>query len=460
MKEAHAQAYPAKAAASRLRELWLETGDPRRPGHDKGEFGRMLADAVANANADDPIQRREIMARDWSKAQHPEAGDPTQPDETAINKELLRLNTQAEARRRRNLSGWIDPPDQGNATSQYLHRPPTPDWVIKELITPRSRILVNAQWKTGKTTLGVNLMHSLVTGSDFLRRFGCTEPLDSVAYWNHEVDQATFIGWLHDRGLTDPDEPFGRRIHPLHTRDFTTRIDFANPAAIDWAVKWLEQRGVRFWFIDTLSRLYTGSEKENDEITRWWDAMNEIAARAGVQNIAIFHHTGYSEEAQDRGRGASALMGLPDVLVSYRHNGKPGEFPPDDVRWLKAFGRNVSLDEIEIGYAGDASRELFATGTGNKRANPGVEKTAREVALYLRDVDKGQQINQSALCRALNLRQSGSGKAHTDAALAFALERQWIACTPKGTAKVYVAGQIRPETMDAKIRLNDLNNVL
>lgn len=369
----------------------------------------------------------------------------TEPTQAEVSKQLLRLNTTAEAKRLQSLGAWTEPQDQGDALHQYQNRPPAPDWLIKELIPPGSRVLVNAQWKTGKTTLGVNLLHTLVTGRDFLRRFSlATKPLEAVAYWNHEVDQQTFLGWLHDRGLIDPDEPYGRRIFPLHTRDFTSQINFDNDAAVEWAVNWLKERRIEAWFIDTLSRLYTGSEKENDEITRWWQTMNEVAAKAGVKTVVIFHHTGYSEEAQERGRGASALMGLPDVLVSFRHNGKPGEFPPDNIRWLKAFGRNVHLDEVELDYAGDATRELFVTGSGNKRETPGLRDAAASVALYLHDTPGVGEVNQGNLCKALGLKTTGRSKEFTDEVLRTVVANQWVSRREQGKAILYKAGSIHP----------------
>lgn len=64
LKEAHAQAYSATKAVGVLRKRWAESiaGDSS---HDEREFDRMLPDAVAVANADDPVKRRGIMARTY-----------------------------------------------------------------------------------------------------------------------------------------------------------------------------------------------------------------------------------------------------------------------------------------------------------------------------------------------------------------------------------------------------------
>lgn len=474
LKESRAGAYPAALALERLERLWLSSIDGR-PNHDLREFQRMLPTAVSAANADDVVARRQIMRRDYgsdtrttaadldSYKRNKEAAmsqdddldddfdwdgldeelDPSAPTEDGINWRMKSLRESREAKRRLNQSAWEVPEDQGNALQQFLNRGPEPQWLIDDLILPGARLLVNAQWKTGKTTLGINLAKSLVTGSDFLRRFSMPGlPLQSVAYWNHEVSQYQFVTWLDEAGLVEPDEPYGQSIHLLNTRDFRSPITFDNEPAVDWTVDWLKQRKVQFWLIDTFSRLYTGSEKENDEIVAWWAKMDEIAAKAGVQNVAIFHHTGYSEDAAERGRGGSALMGLPDVLVSYRHNGKPGQFAPDNIRYFKAFGRSVDVPEFEVDFD-SATRELYATGSHNTRQEPDLDVDARTVWDLVASLD--EPINKSAICKKLDLSMKGRLADRTKRIFELAESMRWIERKPgKGNEILFCAGPQTP----------------
>lgn len=85
-KEAHAQAYPAKAGAKALLQKWHEAtaGDPS---HDRREFDRMMRDAVSRANADDPIKRREIMARSF--------GTDTRKEQIDMDEEVVWVDGKA-----------------------------------------------------------------------------------------------------------------------------------------------------------------------------------------------------------------------------------------------------------------------------------------------------------------------------------------------------------------------------
>lgn len=441
----------AKTVYDTVRELWCETGRGRTEFDDyikwqvvrSESLDKNLTATKAGRDYDKPMSTTESNDDSWA-----DDVDPTEPDEREIEKLQKRSREQREAKARESRLAWVDPPEQGSAFEQSKVQPPEVDWVIKGILLPKARIMINAQAKTGKTTLGINLMRSILTGEDFLRKFPMVaKPFEAVAYWNHEVDQFLFNGWLQDRGLLN--EEYGSKIYPLHTRDFNARLDLMNPVTAQWAVKWLKDKGIDFWFIDTFARLYKGKENDNDLLGLWWETMLEIAADAGVKNVVVFHHTGYSEDAQDRSRGGSVLSANPDANFSFRHAGKPGEMPPNNYRWLRGFGRHVDLAEVQLDYSGDGQRELFVTESNQIRsAELNLTDKMVEVANYLHAHCKTEPITFGALCTSLNMAAKGRMKARTDAILSAVVLKGWGSVTKKGNAFQYTAGSKAPGTIE------------
>jgi len=81
-----------------------------------------------------------------------------------------------------------------------------------------------------------------------------------------------------------------------------------------------------------------------------------LARRAGVAEVVLTAHAGWDGE---RTRGSSALEDWPDVIATMTRD------PDSDVRFLKAEGRDVSLDEDELQYD-TRTRRVTLTGGGNR----------------------------------------------------------------------------------------------
>jgi hypothetical protein len=64
------------------------------------------------------------------------------------------------------------PPFDAGTLGEILARPPQPQNRVESLIPWEAAALITAQRKTGKTTLILNYARSLLTGQDFLGRFG------------------------------------------------------------------------------------------------------------------------------------------------------------------------------------------------------------------------------------------------------------------------------------------------
>lgn len=376
----------------------------------------------------------------------PEAGNPKFDND--VQARVWGSKSAQAAKRITDAEKWGGFEAQGSLAEQIANPEPEIGWCVEGLIPARGSVLINAQWKVGKTALAsVNLARSLVTGSPFLRRYKTTlEAHETVAIWNLEVDRQTLVDWLAKSSLADEET---NRIHPQTLRG--KRIDLTDETVADDTVRWLKERGVAVWIIDPLSKLYLGDENSNTEFNNWWAAMQDIAERAGVRVVVIVHHTAHSGT---RARGASAMMGAPDVLVTYRHAGKEDEPPPDHRRWLRAFGRNVDIPEIELDFD-TRTHELFVKDGGSTRTDARTETWAREAHAAI--AKAGHALDTKALVAACKWPKSGTGYQQRVRAVERAAQWQWITRTTsekKGNATLHDLGPVTPEPIQpASLRL-------
>ncbi|WP_204807736.1 AAA family ATPase [Mycobacterium riyadhense] len=345
---------------------------------------------------------------------------------------------------------WTAPPTwPGTAAQQLAEGVPAIDWIVADLF-PAGICQVNAQQKAGKTTLALNLVHSLLTGNQFVRRFTPNFSDDeAIGYLNLELDRPMFLSWLTDLGMKDEHE----RLHLYHSRDKGFgRPDLRSSAGFSWFVEWITKHNITVLVIDTLSKLYDpshwgGGSDPNVPFNRFWQMIENLKREAGLRGIFILHHTGYSEESGDRARGASAMMDNPDVNLTYRHSGAQGGAAPDSKRWLSANGRIEPIPEFEIDFS-LSGRKLFATGSANKRGDVDVRRKAVEIWEYLnREQSIGTpQVAKTKLLTAVGLPFKGKGLGATsDPALSYAIAQQWIFCQVNGTRILYaITGIVSP----------------
>jgi hypothetical protein len=110
-----------------------------------------------------------------------------------------------------------------------------------------------------------------------------------------------------------------------------------------------------FVVLDSLSRLKPAGleERDNDGLTAWLDALEEIATACGVWTVLI-HHVGHTSdegrrEARSAGRGASAISAVAQVLWLFeRVKANPR------LRRLEIDGNAVLPHELHFEVAGKA----------------------------------------------------------------------------------------------------------
>ena len=379
-------------------------------------------------------------------------------DEGRIGQYALDILEKRAAQKLANGISWTPPTAPKHLLAQLGEGIPPTDWVVPNLL-PAGINQFNAQRKTGKTTLALNIMAALVDHKRLFRRFDVNPaPDENVVYLNMELSRAMFLSWARDMGITEDGQ---QRIHPFHALDEGFgALDLSNERARDWLAEWLIGIRATTLIIDPLAKFYRaerwgGSGDPNVPYNAFWEVLEDVKRNARLRMVLIMHHTGVSEDGADRGRGASAMGDNPTVNFAYRHSGDYNALrPPDNKRYLSGFGRDTDVEEFELGYV-DATRTLYVTGGGNRKdaAVVGDARRLWETLMQMCATDKDARPNKGELFEALKWSMSGSGSTKCNAAYNYAVTEQWVTVVPSGTSKLHEPGPKRPDGDDGDMKM-------
>jgi hypothetical protein len=377
------------------------------------------------------------LKEEFDRLRAQEEVDSEAEREARIEEQLEHLKIQQAARSRLSAEGWEAPPAQGSWADQ-MDEPDEPiNWLIPELAFEGANVVVNAQAKSGKTSLILNVAHSLLSGDPLFGNFDVRAlPAGrSIAWWNAELNETQAKKWLRDF-----DFPRAQDFYPAHLRGFDMPFDVERVE--DWAVEWLRERRVSVWLIDPLSALFRGEENSNTEMGEWLSAIDRIKRRAGVETSFLVHHASETVapgEGDDpnsgrlvKGRGASRLLGWADVSWSYS-----GRF--DEPRYLSALGRDVDLPPFGGLHMAPGSRLLRWNGM---RSTPTQD---RRNALALDAVDKvaghGGPMKAGELQAALPGKKADTKRR----AIEYAVHQGWLRSEPgPQNSTLYSLGDVDP----------------
>lgn len=296
--------------------------------------------------------------------------------------------------------GWREPSVSVSLAEARKKPPPAPRYLVDGVVAEKTVVLLAAAYKTGKTTLALDLAASVAAEEPWLGRFPVDFPAGNIGYWNVELAENRMYEWMDSR--CDEAPAVAERVFPVHLRGFS--MDLRTSICADWTRKWLCDNDIRLWIFDPIGR-NLAEENSNTEVNAWWSALEAVVADTPVSEgaVLLIHHAGHGETGKDalpRGRGASALGGNADDLLFFRHGGKNGDLPPDDMRYLSGIGRFLDLDgEVVLAY--DRETRVFrADGEGrtreDDRAARGAEEAREALELGLLR-EKSDRINQSQL---------------------------------------------------------------
>nr|MBM4732927.1 AAA family ATPase [Prescottella equi] len=289
----------------------------------------------------------------------------------AVERQRLRMEATDIARQMRAVEGWTRPPRANDILTELKKPTPPVQYVVEDLAAVKSNVLLVAEAKAGKTTLIMNLVVAMVTGAKFLDRYTIAHlPADSsITYSNFELDENMAKNWLRDMGIEDDAESHRHRLYVEPWKGFPLPLPAEHVE--DYLVEMLVSRKSSVWVVDPYGAAIDHDENSNDDTRAWTNAIDRIARRAGLSLVVIAAHSGStSAGAKDvRVRGAYRLEDWMSVKWAYTHGGEVNEAPPDDLRYLSARGRDVSVPQFTLDY--DAAQRWLrqTSATSNKTQN-------------------------------------------------------------------------------------------
>jgi hypothetical protein len=368
----------------------------------------------------------EIDSALWNSrmAEADRAAPPTFADE--VNTEANRLRVRDAARDAYALEKAAAnpaPPFDAGTLEEILARPPRPPARIEELLPWEAAMLLVAQRKCGKTTTELNLARSLLTGEDFLGKFGVRKIDGCVGFLNYEVS-ADQIGKWADEHHIDRKRLFlvnlrGRR-NPLSHPDDRARL-----------TNMLRDHDTEALFVDPFGRAYSGiSQNDPGEVTSWLTELDRFARTdVAALDIIMSAHAGWDGE---RTRGASALDDWADSIVTLVR----GKDDDEKTRYLRATGRDVEIEEDKLDYDHD-TRTLTLSGSGSRRKATADQKVSVLVPEVVAIVRREPGLNGSEIEVALRDKGVSFQKGVERLALKSAVQLGWIRAEPRGRAKHY-----------------------
>lgn len=301
-----------------------------------------------------------------------------------VRKRLLRDLTE---RRYREATAQPLPEFTDGLVSEVWDRAPDPQPIIETLLPLGGNLLLNAQRKAGKTSMVLNLIEALTTGSPFLGHLKTLPVTGRVGLLDFELTDGLFSDYTKGL-LSRPERVYRNGL-----------LGRTNPLASERGRKWQAERlramDVEILVVDPfLSAMsYTGlSENDNSGTRAWLDELQRWAIEdCGVKALVLLNHSGWNG---DRSRGASAIEDWANVIGGIRLEDR------DDLssaRFFSAFGRLGFIDEDMLHFdettkrmtlSGFGSRKAVATRTRSDEIKPAILSILDDHELSVGEIDK------------------------------------------------------------------------
>ena len=199
------------------------------------------------------------------------------------------------------VSEWIERGDD------FIRKPTPLRWLIKGWLPEEGLVMVYGASNSGKTFAVLDMLLSMSTGCQEWQGRKAKEA--SCLYLCGE-GKAGLRGrvavWVQEHKGTSTGR-FGVSSGPKQLNE---------PADLAYVAEQIRLSGLNpdVIAIDTLNRFFSGNENKADEIGGFLGALSSLQTETHAL-IILIHHTGVSEEAQNRARGSSAIRGAVDIEI-------------------------------------------------------------------------------------------------------------------------------------------------
>ena len=268
--------------------------------------------------------------------------------QVVLQAEHLRISAEARdiVSTERYLKTWRAPESLPSLADELALPDEEVAWRITDLLPVDANALLAAQYKTGKTTMVLNLLRSMADGDAFLSALKVERPGGRVAYFNYEVSRGQMRRWMRLQGIRCPE-----RIALLNLRG--QQLPLVQPDVHKWVVEWLKANEATFWVVDPYARAFVGSgdsENDNMQAATFLDLLDQIKEEAGVRELVLVTHTGRSTDpsGRTRARGATRIDDWADERWLLTRD--PDH---DEDRYLEATGRDVNWPQHLLHFEPD-----------------------------------------------------------------------------------------------------------
>ena len=229
----------------------------------------------------------------------PERGDAN--DYAASGKDLRALLSGAQRRH------WIIP------FSEFQKQPQPIKWLIKGWIQRKGTHMVFGPSGVGKSFAVIDMAASIAC-PEIEEWHGCKLKHGPVVYLTGEGFlglRQRFVGWGAHKGVKDIPVYLSSEARDLNTPDgLRDTIE---------EIRSYDTRPVLI-VVDTLNRFMAGDENKAQDTKTMLDACAALAEAFDCA-VLLVHHSGVSENAQDRARGSSAWRGAMDIEIQVSGSG-------------------------------------------------------------------------------------------------------------------------------------------
>jgi hypothetical protein len=288
-------------------------------------------------------------------------------DDMASAVEEAKFRIRVQERAKSEVAGERAPKEElpSGTGADYLAEESKPlRYTIAEWHPTGGNTVLSASSTARKTTLGINMMKSLVDGVPFLGKYEMDFPDGNVSFWDFEMIEEMFKHWVRTIDIAHPE----RMARPLHLRGKS------NPLLHEeLAIEWLRAHNTKAWILDPgmgAWRGYVDNENNNSQMDHFTSTVDRIKVAAEVQDVFVFHHMGsaakFTPEGDERGRGATRLEDWADHIWLLTN---------DDERAMWAKGRGVNIPHDEAVHL-QFNRQTYELVTNTTRKNKREDEAA------------------------------------------------------------------------------------
>ncbi|WP_172193563.1 AAA family ATPase [Actinomyces faecalis] len=298
--------------------------------------------------------------------------------QVALQAEQLRISAEARdvVTLEKDQAAWSFPHHLPTLADELALPDEDTEYLIQDVLPVDANVLLTAQYKTGKTTMVLNLLRALADRTPFLGSLAVNlDPGTRVTYLNYEVGEGMIRRWFRAQGLAHPEN-----VSLLNVRGHSLPV--LRPHPRHQLVTYLKGTGARVLVVDPYARAFVGSgtdENDNMQAGAFLDAWDQIKEEAGIREMVMVTHTGRATDpsGRTRARGATRVDDWADVRWALTRDPER-----DTDRYLSASGRDVEWPDHLLTYD-PLTRHLTATDGDRAQARRNrVEDAVVDVVLH------------------------------------------------------------------------------